>query len=100
MSPKQDPQTAATWRRTRHLGEALSLISYLDGSRTVPEAAEQAGLPNPTIGWRIMASLRYLATEKPELVNLVEQREGRKVYYTVELLPGSTATKKMRRRKR
>ncbi|MFC1482495.1 hypothetical protein ACFL51_01685 [Myxococcota bacterium] len=64
------------------------MISFLDGTRTVPEAAELAGLINPTIGWRIMASLRYLATEQPELVELVERREGHKVYYTVRLLPG------------
>lgn len=99
MSPKQDPQTAAGWRRTKHLGEALSLISYLDGKRTVPEAAELAGLVNQTIGYRIMASLRYLATEQPELVELVERREGHKVYHTVKLLPG-TPRKRTRRKRR
>lgn len=94
--PGKDARTAASWRRTRHLGEALSLVCALDGSRTVAEAAEQVGLANATLGYRIMASLRYLAMEQPELVKLEEKREGHRVVYTVDLLPGA---KKKRRRK-
>ena len=86
--PGKDPQTAASWRRTRHLGEEEALA--------ILDKCEEAGLVNPTIGYRIMASLRYLAMEQPELVSLEEQREGHRVIYTVDLQPG-TNTKKRRK---
>ena len=93
MSPKPDAETAAGWRRTRHLREALSLIRHLSGEHTVPEAADLAGLSNPTAGWRVMASIRNIAAEQPELLELEERREGRTVYYTVRLLPGLKKTR-------
>lgn len=86
MSPKSDPETAATWRRTKHLRETLALARFLDGSRTVPEAAELAGVPTVS-AWRVLASLRHLATNEPDLVRLQEKRDARKAYHRVELLP-------------
>ena len=84
MSPKPDPETAAGWRRTKHLKETLTLVQYLDGSRTLPEAAELAEVPVQT-AWRILAVLRYLATENPELVELEVRRQGRIAFHTVRL---------------
>lgn len=88
MTPRSDPSTASDWRRTRHLWEALELVRYLDGTRTVPEAGRLAGFPHDWTGWRALASLRALAAEAPHLVELREQADGRRTLYRVTLLPG------------
>lgn len=98
VSPKPDAETAAGWRRTRHLREGLALMRYLDGTRTVPDAASMAGLTTPTAGWRVMAAIRNIAAEQPELLVLDERREGRTVYYTVHLLPESRTPSRRGRR--
>jgi hypothetical protein len=88
MSPKSSTQTAAGWRRTKHLRETLDLVRCLDGTRTVAEACIEAGIENHQTGWRIVAVLRHLASEEPHLVAHTERREGRRVFHRVELLPG------------
>lgn len=77
------------WRRTRHLADALALARFLDGTRTTPEAARAAGLPNEGGAYRILATLRHLAEERPDLVSVKTRQDGRTVYHRVTLLPAA-----------
>jgi hypothetical protein len=78
--PKASSQTAASWRRTRQLKHTLMLASLLDGTRTVPEAAEELGMTKQT-AYRILASLRNLAEECPDFVEHDESKVGRNVLH-------------------
>ena len=56
------PHPAWEWRRTRHLRDALALAYYLDGTRTVSEAAELVDISRRT-AMRILSALRAIEEE-------------------------------------
>ena len=80
-----NPERAVPWMRTLHFVQTLALAEALDGTRTVPQAAQAINIGVKT-AYRVMAMLRVSAQQFPDMVQIARERRGRHVYYWVDIV--------------